>query len=215
MLLFYILIAFLILILLSPLIFAFTLFYLGTTGFTHIGFSSMGAVFILFLMLIASLVNIPLAKRKLVRVEESCFFGFARRYVWKAQGVSLNLGGALIPLFISVYLLLDVPLYPVLVSVCSVAFVAFLSSRFVPGKGVVASAVFPVLVAVILALTLSPDHAAETAFISGVLGVIFGADIIRLPFILRKEGGVMSIGGAGVFDGIFIVGIASAVLAGI
>ncbi len=170
---------------------------------------------VLFLMLIGSLINIPISKKKMVRVEEPCFFGFARRYVWKAQGVSLNLGGALIPLFISAYILLDVPLYPVLISVCAVAFVSFLSSRFVSGKGVVASAVFPVLIAVIFALTLSPDYAAETAFVSGVLGVIFGADIVRLPFILRREGGIMSIGGAGVFDGIFIVGIASAVLAGI
>ncbi|MDP2663865.1 MAG: DUF1614 domain-containing protein, partial [bacterium] len=51
------------------------------------------------------------------------------------------------------------------------------------------------------------------AFVSGTLGVLIGADILNLRKI-QRYGGFLSIGGAGVFDGIFLVGVISALLAG-
>lgn len=212
---FYLIIALLVFIVLSPLLFVFLIFYLGTAGFTTLGFSSATALLVLLLMFIGSFFNIPVSKRKMIKIREPSFFGFLSRYVWRAQGVSINVGGAVIPLFIAVYLLSYIPVYPVLYSTLIVVLVAFLSSRFVPGAGVLAPAVLPVIFAALFALLLSPDYAAETAFTSGVLGVLIGADVFRLPLIMRKNEGVISIGGAGVFDGIFIVGIASAVLASI
>ncbi|MCH7552064.1 DUF1614 domain-containing protein, partial [Patescibacteria group bacterium] len=47
------------------------------------------------------------------------------------------------------------------------------------------------------------------------LGVLIGADLLRLPKVMKGEVGIMSIGGAGVFDGIFLVGIVAALLAGL
>ncbi|HXK31975.1 MAG TPA: DUF1614 domain-containing protein, partial [Candidatus Paceibacterota bacterium] len=58
-----------------------------------------------------------------------------------------------------------------------------------------------------------PGFVAPCAFVSGTLGVLIGADILNLRKI-RKYGGFLSIGGAGVFDGIFLIGIISALLAG-
>ncbi len=211
----YFIIALLALLVLSPIILGFVLLYLGTAGFTTLGFSPVAALLVLLIMLIGSFVNIPISKKKMVKVRESSFLGMFGRYVWRAQGLSINLGGAVIPLFIAAYLLSYIPVYPVFWSVLVVAFVAFLSSRFVPGVGVVAPAVLPVVFAALFALLLSPEYAAETAFVSGVLGVLLGADVLRLPSIMRRTGGVLCIGGAGVFDGIFIVGIVSAILAGI
>ncbi len=212
---FYAIIALFALILLSPFIVAFLLLYLGTAGFTSVGFSVSGALLVLLFMFVGSFFNIPLVKSNTVRVREPSFLGLFYRYVWRTQGISINVGGALIPLAIVAFLLLEIPLEPVIISTGVVAFVSFISSRFVPGVGVLSSAVLPVLFASLFALILSPEHAAETAFSSGVLGVLIGADLFRLPIALRKGAGVMSIGGAGVFDGIFIVGIVSAVLAGI
>ncbi len=73
----------------------------------------------------------------------------------------------------------------------------------------------PVLFAVFFALFLAPEYAAQVAFSSGVLGVLIGADLLHLPLVLKRQGGMVSIGGAGVFDGIFLVGIISAFLAGL
>jgi len=61
---------------------------------------------------------------------------------------------------------------------------------------------------------LTSEFAAPCAFISGVLGTLIGADILNLKKV-QKYGGFLSIGGAGVFDGIFLVGIVSALLAGV
>ena len=46
--------------------------------------------------------------------------------------------------------------------------------------------------------------------------MLFGADFLNIPRVLRQgEGAVLSIGGAGVFDGIFLIGVISALLAGL
>jgi uncharacterized membrane protein len=49
--------------------------------------------------------------------------------------------------------------------------------------------------------------------VAGTMGVLIGADILNLKKA-QKYGGFLSIGGAGVFDGIFLVGIVSALLTG-
>jgi uncharacterized membrane protein len=69
------------------------------------------------------------------------------------------------------------------------------------------------LTAALLALLIDPEHAASLAYISGVLGVMIGADIFRLNEIASLGAPVASIGGAGTFDGIFITGIIAALLA--
>ncbi len=212
---FYFILALIALIILSPVIITVVLVYLGASGLSYLGLSTSGVVVVLLLMLISSSINIPISKKRMVRVLETRFLGLVKNYVWRAQGVSINVGGAIIPLIIVTYLIMQIPVYPVLLITIVVALVSFASSRFIPRVGVVAPVIFPVLFASLMSLAISPLYAAETAFVSGVLGVIIGADIVRLPSVLKKHGGVMSIGGAGVFDGIFIVGIVSAIIAGI
>jgi len=51
------------------------------------------------------------------------------------------------------------------------------------------------------------------AYISGVLGVFIGADLLNLKQLSKVGRGVMSIGGAGVFDGIYLVGIIAVLIA--
>ena len=71
----------------------------------------------------------------------------------------------------------------------------------------------PPLFSALFALILVPEFTAPAAFISGVLGTLIGADILNLKKI-QRYGGFLSIGGAGVFDGIFLVGIVSALISG-
>jgi len=44
-------------------------------------------------------------------------------------------------------------------------------------------------------------------YISGTMGVLLGADLLRLADIRKLAAPMASIGGAGAFDGIFITGI--------
>ncbi|GAH28758.1 unnamed protein product, partial [marine sediment metagenome] len=84
----------------------------------------------------------------------------------------------------------------------------------IPGRGIALPFFIPPLFAVLFALMLAPNFAAPCAFISGVLGTLIGADLLNLKKVQKISPGFLSIGGAGVFDGIFLVGMVSALLAG-
>ncbi len=212
---FYLFLLLVALIILSPIFVAFLFIYLAKMGFNFLEFSSGVAVLVLLLMLIASFINIPLGKKKVVEVVEPRFSGLFHRTARRTQGVSINVGGALIPLLIVGYFLPQLPHEPLIITTGIVAFFAFLGARFVKEKGVMISMILPVLFAAFFAVLLAPDYAAQVAFSSGVLGVLIGADLLYLPWILKKSSGTLSIGGAGIFDGIFLVGIASALLTAI
>ena len=53
-------------------------------------------------------------------------------------------------------------------------------------------------------------NAAPVAYISGVMGTLLGADLLHIGDLPAV--GILSIGGAGVFDGIFLTGILAAFL---
>ncbi len=74
-----------------------------------------------------------------------------------------------------------------------------------------ASALFSYLSVVLLSAPL--HDVPRIAFTAGVLGALFGADILHLKDLDRIGAGVVSIGGAGTFDGIFLTGIFSVFIA--
>jgi uncharacterized membrane protein len=202
-------------ILALPFLFAFGFFKVVQIGLENLGFAPEAVVIALVFMVLGSFVNIPLGRRKLVKVQESHFFGLFRRQRLVAQGLSINVGGALIPLFIAGFLLFQVPLQETLIAILLMTLVAWKLSSLVPGKGVVLPIFIPPLFAALFAFLLAPQEAALVAFVAGTLGVLLGADVLRLPQVMRGGVGMLSIGGAGVFDGIFLVGIVAALLAGL
>lgn len=208
----YLFLLFIFLLLLAPLLITFIVVY---WGLDFLSFSLPAVLLFLFAMLIASFINIPLGGKRFVKIVEPSFLGMGRRAVWRSQGLSINLGGALIPLMIVGYILPRLAIEPLLVGVLVVSFFSFLGAKFIKDKGIMISMTLPVLFAVLFGLMLAPEHAAEFAFSAGVLGVLIGADLLHLPMALKKGGGAMSIGGAGIFDGIFLVGVVSALLAGL
>ncbi len=201
---------FILFILFLPILFLLVFFHVVTLGFEKLGLSPETTILILLLMLFCSIINIPLTKRKLVYVEKSSFFGLFKTPKLMASGITINLGGAIIPVLLSFYFLSKVPLKPVLIATFLMVVISKLFSRFVPGKGITILAFIPPLFAVIFALILAPGFTAPCAFISGVLGTLIGADILNLRKAKRLGPGLLSIGGAGVFDGIFLIGIISA-----
>ena len=211
--------SFIFFILFLPILFILGYFHVVTVGFEKLGFSSETTILLLLAILIGSSINIPLGRQKLVQVEESVFFGLFRQPRIKSQGIAVNLGGVVIPVLISLYFLYlgwrqGFSLEPILIAVILMIIIAKLSARIIPGRGIVLPFFIPPLFAVIFALILSPGFAAPTAFISGVLGTLIGADLLNLRKVQKISPGFLSIGGAGVFDGIFLVGMVSALLAG-
>jgi uncharacterized membrane protein len=211
------LVVFVAFILFLPLLFVLGYFKVITLGFENLGIPQGVTVFLLLAILLASAINIPLGKKKYIYVEKRGFLGLFRRSGLQAEGLAINLGGAVIPILISLYFLFSVlshgfPLKPILITTLIMIIIAKLLARVVPGKGITLPILFPPLASAILAMIFAHGFAAPCAFISGTLGVLIGADLLNLSRA-KKYGGFLSIGGAGVFDGIFLIGIASALLA--
>jgi uncharacterized membrane protein len=146
------------------------------------------------------------------------FFGM--RYVipsaTRAAGtiLAINVGGAIIPTLMSLYLLVTHGLWAKgLVATAVVAFVIHWLADPVPGLGIAVPIFMPALVTAIVAALLSRQEAAPLAYIGGGLGTLIGADLTNLDKVAGLGAPVASIGGAGTFDGIFLTGILAVLLA--
>ncbi len=206
---------FFILILLLPVLFV--LISVGAVGvaFQKLGLSSGTGLTFLFLSLLGSAINIPI-QDKTVEVAEnnpevsglhSFFYGVQPHFLQK-QILAINLGGCILPVMLCLYLLPKVPIVPTVACTAIMIVVSKLLARPTPGIGIAIPAFIPPVVSAILALLFVGHHSATAvAYISGVLGVLIGADLLNIRTIQKYGRGVMSIGGAGVFDGIYLVGI--------
>lgn len=182
-----------------------------TFSFSRLGMSPELAVIMLLLMLVGSVVNIPLTRRA-VEYSREAQFGWFRIPVRRESGLAINLGGAIIPAALSLYLLFKVPLLPVLVSTLLMVIICKFLTRPVPGRGLAIPMFIPPVMATLFAVLLVGEAAAPVAYISSVLGTLIGGDLLNLHKARRLGSGIVSIGGAGVFDGIFLVGVFSVVL---
>ncbi len=195
-----------------PILFVLGFFHIITIGFGRLGISPEATFLLLLLILFGSLVNIPLTRKKLVQVKEYRFFGFFAKPNLMIQGLAINLGGGVIPLLLCIFFLSKIPLEPVLAATVFMVIICYYLARIVPGRGITLPFFVPPVFSAIFALILAPGFAASCAFVSGVLGVLIGADILNIRKAQKLSPGFISIGGAGVFDGIFLVGIVSALL---
>ena len=196
-------------------------------AFKNIGFTPLTIFLILMGTLIGSFINIPVFKLKtttpMIRDETVNWFGITYRIPQVEYGetittVAVNVGGALIPTGVCVYLLLkSAPslIFLCLVGVFAVAVLTHAVARPVKGVGITTPIFIPPIAAAVLAIILSPAHAITIAYVSGVLGTLIGADLLNLRKIPKLGAPVASIGGAGTFDGVFLTGIIAVLLAGL
>ena len=212
--------------LLLILVLVMALIFLGTIGvaFREVGFSTTTTALILFATLMGSHVNIPVLKLKavvpIVKEEYVRFFGIVYRIPQVEYGetvtvVAINVGGALMPLLVSLYLLWKMPstiLYA-LMGVVVVAAVTHAVARPVKGVGIITPAFVPPLFAALIAYLLPSGAIHVVAYVAGVLGTLIGADLSNLHVIPKIGAPVASIGGAGTFDGVFWSGIIAVLLA--
>jgi uncharacterized membrane protein len=185
---------------------------------------SRGIVFgLLVLSLLGSYINLPVAElptEKVVSGQVVQFRGML--YIvpevtqWPGTVIAVNLGGAIIPTVLSLYLTLKNQLFlPALVGVAIVSLIVHLLAQPVEGVGITVPVFVPPLAAAVTALLLSWSHAPALAYIAGSLGTLIGADLLNLPSIQSFHAPVASIGGAGTFDSIFVTGILAVLLVSI
>jgi len=150
-------------------------------AFADVGFSPWMIIVILAATLLGSFIIIPLVKLKtsvqVVREEFVDSFGVTYRIPRFQQGcavttLAVNVGGALIPTAVSIYLLSKAPftimLY-CLVGVAVVAFITRLVARPVKGVGIVTPALIPPITAAVTTIVLAPSSAFVIAYVSGSL----------------------------------------------
>ncbi len=166
----------------------------------QIGFSRGVATTILWVTLLLGWIPIPL-------------------FPYHGWIVSINLGGGLIPIIVCAYLLRThkVVVSDAAIGTIVVAVVTYFITRAVQNVGIVADipwAFLPAIAAGFYSIsTFWSDMrtAAPLAYFSGVIGTLLGADIFHLGDILSfpSPGGtpLLEIGGAGIFDMVYLSGI--------
>ncbi|HEX9167440.1 MAG TPA: DUF1614 domain-containing protein [Roseiarcus sp.] len=179
------------------------------------------ATIILFGSLLGSSINLPLLhlpEERVVSREVVEIFGvpfLAPITVdWPGTILAINVGGAVIPILLSFYLLVRNDLWGTgAVATAIVAFVVHQMATPVPGVGISVPTFAPPLLAAVVAFVISWRFAAPLAYIGGSLGVLIGADLLNLGRLRSLGAPVASIGGAGTFDGIFLTGVIAVLLA--
>ena len=207
---------FILLLLLIPVLFALA----PALAFAKLGLSPFCGYVFFIVCLLGSSINIPVHREE---VEDSMPVDDVSALLHTFMGIkvprtaerviAVNLGGAILPGLLSLYLLRQVPFTVTFVSTAITSLVAYLLSKPVKGVGVVMPAFVPPVISASVAILIAGDYAPQVAYISGVTGTLIGADLMRLHQIQRLKSSFLSIGGAGVFDGIYLVGLVSVLLA--
>jgi uncharacterized membrane protein len=189
-------------------------------AYEKIGIDRRYVFALLVLSLLGSYVNIPIGELPETRVSDNqtiSFFGV--RYVIPVVHeqpktvVAINLGGAVIPVALSAYLLFKHDqIGRTLLAVAVVTAVVHWTARPLKGVGIAVPMFIPPAVAAGTALLISPDAAPVVAYIAGTIGTLMGADLLNLKKLRGLGAPVASIGGAGTFDGIFLAGIIAVLL---
>jgi len=164
-------------------------------AYRAIGISPRYVTAVLLLTLLGSHVNIPVT-------------------VVHRSVIAINVGGALIPILVSLYLFGRTRRRArMMVAVAIVAVVVHRLAQVVPGVGIAVPMLIPPLTATAVALLLAFREAPSVAYVAGSLGALIGADLVNVPRIADIGAPAVAIGGAGTFDGVFLTGILAGLLA--
>ena len=139
-------------------LFIFVFFGLISVAFGRIGFSAEAIALLLFAVLVGSVINIPLftfeAREPVMRDTFVTVFGMTYRVPPAAVGsrktvVAINVGGAVIPSIVSLYLLVRFPdvIGFAIIGVALVSIISHLISKPVQGVEIVSPALVSPLVA--------------------------------------------------------------------
>jgi uncharacterized membrane protein len=197
---------------------------IGILGYAYerIGISRRAAYTLLFLSLLGAFVNIPLAElpggRVMVWQKVVDDWGVVRTVPmlqeWPGTVLAINVGGAVIPTLLSIYLVVKNQIYgEALIGVAVVAAVVHMLATPVEHMGIAVPIFIPPVISALIALILTREYTAPLAYVAGCMGTLLGADLLNLGKLGEVGASIASIGGAGTFDGVFLTGILAVLLA--
>ncbi len=195
-------------------------------AFVKLGMPPNLAMFLFLAAIVGSYINIPI-KRLESKIPMSPkgsinFWGLRYQIPYTPHTTTLlaiNLGGAIIPIFISLWVFVSLALHAYymliiksIVAIIIVAIISYVFAKPVKGMGIALPAFIPPIVASLTAIFMAPENPVAVAYISGTLGTLIGADLMHMKDIEKLGAPVASIGGAGTFDGVFLSGIIAILL---
>jgi uncharacterized membrane protein len=196
---------------------------IGILGYAYekIGIQRRTAYLLLLLSLLGSYVNIPIAELSGPKTVE---YEWVRdRIGWPhlaphikewPSTLAINVGGAIVPAILSIYLVARNQIYAeAAIGTILVAVVVHYLAEPIRGMGIAVPIFVPPIVSAVVGMLLSREHAAPVAYVAGCMGTLVGADILNLGILGELGASIVSIGGAGTFDGVFLTGILAVLLA--
>jgi uncharacterized membrane protein len=192
------------------------------SAYQKLGMSHRAVTLLLFLSIFGSYINIPVATIATISPPPPVYHHhiYNLDYIPALMSgpddtvIAVNLGGAVIPVLLSAYLLMRVGgVIPAFIATAVVAMVVHHFSRVIPGAGIAVPTFIPGFAAAALAILLTREHRPVVAYVAGTIGCLIGADVLNLPVIARLNAPIASIGGAGTFDGVFVSGVIAVLLA--
>lgn len=208
------LLLFLVLLLLLPFLWFVVAVDMVEIAVAKLGFSPSIAILLFTLVILTSTINIPLYRTQSSVAVANNFVDWSRKFwsiplprLQRSTVVALNVGGGLIPVLLALYQFTQGNTLGILFVTAIVTIVSYYAARVVPGIGIQMNPLLAPLTAALSAMLFAANHAAPVAFAGGVLGTLIGADLLHLQDIQAMSSGVLSIGGAGVFDGIALCGL--------
>ncbi|HMK63520.1 MAG TPA: DUF1614 domain-containing protein [Acidimicrobiales bacterium] len=202
---------------------AIAMLFVGLVGYVYkrVGLSNGWFFAILIGSFVGSRINIPAWRfSDQVTVESLDVVAFGVR--WRVPAVrhtgrvtiAVNVGGAVIPTAVSVYLVVHNRVWwHALIAIACVAAVVWIVARPIPGVGIVVPTLVPPVAAALAATIIGRPAVAALAYVGGTVGTLVGGDLLNLWRTRGLGAPVVSIGGAGTFDGIFLTGLLAVVLA--
>ncbi len=176
------------------------------SAYQKLGMSHRAITSLLLLSVFGSYINIPIARISSVPVPyhyHSHVYNLSYAPGLTADTgdtiIAINLGGAVIPILLSMYLLLRVGgVAPALVATAAVALLVHHFARVVPGAGISVPTFVPGFAAAILAIVLARERRPVVAYVAGTMGCLIGADVLNLGLVALRICSVCSpnLGGA-------------------
>jgi uncharacterized membrane protein len=200
-----------------PIISIYLIYLILTKAFKYLAFSGLESTIIIIIAFIFTFPIVVLG----YDISNIALFTYNN---WI---VGVNTGGALIPIIISFYLIIKrkVSWKNVGIATIFVTFVTFLVTRPVVNQGIVASFPYwllPGIIACMISIIIFKKNftrGAVLAYSSSTFGVLIGADFLHLSTLLSssptKLGTMATIGGAVLFDLIFLTGIIAVLIYGL
>ena len=201
-------------------------------AFLKLGLDKPFIPIILVVLFLGSIINIPIGEmRSTPRTETQSMYYFGWEFAYPVYipesktKIFVNLSGALMPVAISAILLIINPLIvlPTVLAIIPITYFCNKFAQIIPNRGIGMPLFVPPLVGfgasnaitTILegfGMVFTTQELLIIIYAATTMGTLVGADLLNLHKIKETHVSMISIGGAGTFDGIFLAGILAVLL---